>query len=313
MLKNLARSGARVLTYPSVLLVVAMIFWAGNTVAARLARDNISPLLLVTLRWIVVIAALWPIYGAEIRQQASMVKRRWLWLLVMGAAGFTTFNVLFYYAAHSTTAVNIGILQGSMPIFVLAGAFALYGTRPSAIQILGAVITALGVLFVATDGAPTSILHTAVGRGDALMLIACVLYSIYTLLLRERPQMNGAAFFTLLAGFAALTSLPLPLVDAWQGTLRFPTLQGLAVATYVAIFPSCLAQIFFLRGVDQLGPSRAGVFLNLVPIFSALLAVSLLGEPFRWYHAVAMALVVGGIWVAERGQRQPETGRPQAK
>ena len=311
MLKSVARTGTHLLTYPSVLLVLAMLFWAGNTVAARLARENISPLLLVALRWIVVIAALWPLYGAEIRQQAGLVKRRWLWFLMMAAAGFTGFNVLFYYAAYSTTAVNIGILQGSMPIFVLAGAFALYGSRPSPIQVLGAVITALGVLFVATGGAPTSILHTAVGRGDALMLVACVLYSIYTLALRERPPMNGAAFFTLLAGFAALTSLPLPLVDAWQGTLQVPTLKGLAVALYVAIFPSCLAQIFFLRGVDQLGPSRAGVFLNLVPIFSALLAVSLLGEPFRWYHAVAMAMVVGGIWVAERGQRQTQPQGPE--
>lgn len=306
MRNGLVLVGARLFEHPALLLVLAMLFWAGNTIAARLALDSISPLLLVTLRWIVVIGALWPLYGAEIRQHWPQVKRRWLWLLLMAACGFTCFNVLFYYAAQSTTAVNIGILQGSMPIFVLAGAFFLHGTRPAPIQLVGALVTALGVLFVATHGAPLSILHTAVGRGDALMLIACVLYSIYTLALRERPQLSGAAFFTLLAGLAALTSLPLLVVDAWQGTLQMPTPKGLLVASYVAVFPSCLAQIFFLRGVDQLGPARAGIFLNLVPIFSALLAVSLLGEPFHWYHAAAMAMVVGGIWIAERAKQEAQ-------
>jgi drug/metabolite transporter (DMT)-like permease len=133
------------------------------------------------------------------------------------------------------------------------------------------------------------------------MLAACAFYAFYTLALRERPNMPGIVFFTLLALISAITSVPL-LVAEWAiYGLEMPTLQGWLVTLFVAIGPSCLAQLFYLRGVDLIGPGRAGVFVNLVPVFAAILAVALLGEPFAAYHAVALALVIGGIWLAQRG------------
>ncbi len=298
----LPRLGMRLYASPILLLVLAMLFWAGNTVAGRLAVDHISPLSLVSLRWVGVIAALWPFYGRDVVAQWPQVRSRLTWLVLMASLGFTAFNVLYYYSAHSTTAVNIGILQGSMPIFVMGGAMIMFGARPTWVQGIGALITAAGVVMVATQGNPLALVHMNVTRGDGLLLIACLLYSGYAVALRDRPQMPGAVFFTILAALAALTSLPLLLVDWLAGGLKLPTLQGWLVACYVAIFPSCLAQLFFLRGVDLIGPSRAGVFMNLVPILSALLAVWLLSEPFRWYHAAAIVLVVAGIWIAEHGK-----------
>ena len=132
------------------------------------------------------------------------------------------------------------------------------------------------------------------------MLAACVLYSFYTVALRDRPQMPGAAFFTLLALIAAATSLPLVAFEAITSGLAMPTVEGLLIIAYVAIFPSCVAQIFLLRSVDLIGPGRAGVFMNLVPVFSAILAVGLLGEPFTLFHAAALVLVIGGILLAQR-------------
>lgn len=292
---------------PMLLLALAMLLWAGNTVASRLAVDQITPFMLVVLRWVGVIGALWPIYGKQVKEHWPSVQPRLGWLVAMAFFGFTLFNVLFYYAAHTTSAVNIGILQGSMPIFVMACAAVLLGTRPGRLQLLGASITTLGVIMVAAQGSPLALAQMAFNRGDLLMLCACVLYSFYTVGLRGRPPMPGAVFFTMLALVAALTSLPLLLVEALTDGLKMPTLQGWLVTAYVTIFPSCLAQIYFMRGVDLIGPSRAGVFLNLVPIFSALLGVGLLGEAFRWYHAVAILLVLGGIWVAERApaRKQP--------
>ena len=292
----------RLYASPILLLVLAMAFWGCNTVAGRLAVDQISPLLLVMLRWVGVLAVLWPAYGRDVRAAWPVLGPRWRWLLAMGFFGFTAFNVLFYYAAHTTSAVNIGILQGSMPIFVMAGSALLYATRPGRQQIVGALITTLGVVLVAAQGSPQTLLHLALNRGDLLMLIACALYSGYSLGLRTRPPMPGVVFFTVLALVASVTSVPLLAVDAALGTLKMPTLQGLLVTLFIAIFPSCLAQLFYMRGIDLIGPARAGVFLNLVPIFSALLGVSLLGEPFRWYHGVAIAMVIGGIWLAENAR-----------
>jgi len=218
----------------------------------------------------------------------------------MAFFGFTAFNVLYYTAAHATSAINMGILQGSVPVIVLAGAFLMHGTRATLAQIAGVLITSVGVVVVATQGMPLSILEIGLNMGDLALLAACMLYAFYTVALRDRPDMPGTAFFTLLALIAAVTSVPLLAVEAAISGLSLPTWQGWLVTLYVAIFPSCLAQLFYVRGVDLIGPGRAGVFTNLVPVFSAILAVALIAEPFAAFHAVALALVIGGIWLAQR-------------
>ena len=295
-------------SWPGLLLTLTCVFWAGNTIAGRLAVGQVTPMQLTLLRWVLVIGVLWPIHGGQVRQHWPSIRGRLFSVVLMAVFGFTGFNALYYVAAHYTTAINIGILQGCMPIFVLAGAFVAYGTRAALPQVVGALITTLGVVVIATRGAPLSILHVELNVGDVLMLIACVLYAFFTVALRDRPDMPGAAFFTLLAVIAALTSIPLALYEVIVQGASAPTLTGMLIIAYVAIFPSCLAQIFLLRSVDLIGPGRAGIFMNLVPAFSAIMAVGLLKEPFARFHAAALLLVVGGILLAQaaprRGQRQ---------
>src|SRR5262245_7074467 len=291
-------------SWPSLLLTLSCVFWAGNTIAGRLAVGQVTPMQLTLLRWVLVIAVLWPIYGGQVHQHWSNVRARLFRVVLMAVFGFTGFNALYYVAAHYTTAINIGILQGCMPMFVLAGAFLAHGTRATGVQVVGALITTLGVLVIATQGAPLSLLHVELNVGDGLLLIACGLYAFFTVALRDRPDMPGAAFFTLLALIAALTSIPLALYEVMAQGAAAPTFKGMLIIAYVAIFPSCLAQIFLLRSVDLIGPGRAGIFLNLVPLFSAIMAVSLLGEPFAPFHAVALVLVVGGILLAQRAPHQ---------
>jgi drug/metabolite transporter (DMT)-like permease len=295
-----SHAAARLYQWPGVLLTLTALFWAGNAVASRLAVGQIQPMQLVCLRWAMVLAVLWPLYGGQVLAHWGEVRPQLGRIVAVGVVGLTGFNALFYVAAHTTTAVNIGILQGSVPVIVLAGAFLTHGTRATMVQIAGVLVTAAGVVVVATRGMPLSILDLELNRGDLLMLAACVLYAVYTVALRDRPRMPGAAFFTLLALISAVTSLPLALAEALVSEWSFPTWQGWLVTLYVAIFPSTLAQIFFVRAVDLIGPGRTGVFVNLVPIFAAILAVVLIGEPFAAFHAVALALVLGGIWLAQR-------------
>jgi drug/metabolite transporter (DMT)-like permease len=290
----------RLWSRPILLLAACALMWAGNTVAGRLAVGEVSPLLLTSLRWSFVIAVLWPVYGHEVRAHWTEIRPRLLRITALGALGYTGFNALYYAAAHETSAINMGILQGAVPIFVLIGAFFAHGTRASLAQIIGVLITTLGVIVVATRGTPQDLLDLAFNRGDLFLILACVFYAFYTVGLRDRPHMSGTAFFTLLALVAALTSLPLVLYEAYTGHLQWPTPLGWLVTAWIAVFPSCLAQLFYLRGVDLIGPSRTGVFVNLVPIFAAALAVTLISEPFHPFHALSLALVIGGIWLTQR-------------
>ncbi len=300
MFQALTRAFGRAHDMPSLLLTLAALFWAGNTIAAQLAADQVTPFQLVLLRWVIVAALMWSLYGREALAYLATARQHFGRICVMAFTGFTGFNLLFYLASLHTTAVNVGILQGSIPVFVLIGLFLSDGSRVSMTQAVGVALTIAGVVLLSTGGNPLGAMAGGVATGDLMMLGACALYAFYAVLLKARPDIPGRAFFTLMTPIALVTALPPVLLEAAYTTTQWPTGKGWLVTLYVAIFPSCLAQLFFLRSVDLIGPGRAGVYANLVPVFGAGLAVALLGESFRWYHALALVLVLGGIALAQR-------------
>ena len=285
---------------PYLLLMLTTLAWAGNAVASRLAAGHISPMALTALRWVGVVALLAPFMARPICEAAPVLVPIWRRILVMGGLGFTAFNALMYAAAYHTTAVNIAIFQGAVPVFVLIFGLVAFGTRIGLLQALGTALTLVGVGAIAARGDLHVLRSFSFLIGDVFMLIACASYAVYTLALRDRPKVSGFVFFSVLALAALMISLPLLAWEIAAGEIIWPDLRGFAILLYVTLFPSLLSQIFFMRGVELIGPSRAGLFVNLVPVFGAILGVAILGEPFRWYHAVGLVLVLGGIWLAER-------------
>ncbi|MBD1545132.1 DMT family transporter [Roseibium aggregatum] len=286
-----------------IMLVLTTLFWGGNTIAGQLAVGRVSPMVVVFLRWAIVSVILTVTMLPRVRQEWPIMRPHFGKLCLMALFGFTGFNMLFYMAAHYTTAVNLGILQGSMPIFVLIGSVLLLGARVRLLQVVGIVATLAGVALVAAQGSLETLLNLSINPGDGLMLIASFFYAGYTITLRNRPQVSGLVFFAVLSVIAAFISIPGLIYEMANGTALWPTPSGWLVTLYIALFPSCLAQIFFIRGVELVGPARAGVFLNLVPIFAAALGILILGEPFRWHHGLALVLVLGGIWLSERKRK----------
>ena len=283
-----------------LLLIVTTLIWGGNAVASRLAIGHISPMSLTSLRWVCVCAVLPYLLRRQLVAYWPALKARWFFVVCMGVLGFTGFNALMYLAAYSTSAINIGIVQGSIPIFVLVGAFLIHRSPIGALQGLGVVVTLLGVAVVASRGDYHVLGQLGFAMGDIWMVVACLLYAGYTVGIRSRPAMPGLVFFTALAIVACVASLPLLGAEIALGHGFWPTWQGWLILAFVVLGPSLLSQVFFLRAVELIGPGRAGVFVNLVPVFGPLLAVLILGEQLHAYHAVALALVLGGIFIAER-------------
>jgi drug/metabolite transporter (DMT)-like permease len=285
-----------------LLLAFTALCWGGNAVFGRLAVGEVSPMALVTLRWLGALALLVAFAHAQVGRDWPALRERLLFMAAMGAIGFTAFNALFYVAAHWTTAVNIGIIQGSIPVFVLIGALVAYRTPVALLQVAGVLVTMLGVAIVACGGELARLASLALNFGDVLMIAGCVLYAGYTLGLSRRPLVAPLSLFTGIAAAAFVSSLPLALAEAALGRWQWPTATGWIIVGLVTVFPSFLAQIAFIHGVTLIGPSRAGVFVNLVPVFASILALLILHEPFRLFHAVALALVLGGIWLSEHGK-----------
>lgn len=293
----------RLSSNPYLILAATTLIWAGNAVASRLAAGHVSPMLLTTLRWAAtIVLAAW-MAGAAFRHEWPAIKANAGWLIVMGVIGFTGFNALFYVAGQYTTAVNLGIIQGAIPIMVLVGSFLAYRTRITTLQMVGIVVTLAGIMTLATRGHLEQLLGLTFNIGDLMMLIACFGYAAYTVALRDRPKISPQPFFLALSAVALISSLPLAIGEYVTGHLIWPDLKALAIVAYVAVLPGFVAQILFMRGVEMIGPGRAGLWVNLVPVWASILGPLILGELFAWYHAVALILVLGGIAVAESGKR----------
>jgi len=282
-----------------VLLVFTMLTWGANAVAARLAVGEIPPMLLTCLRWSVCCVALALTARGSIAAHWRSLLPRWRSIVLMGALGFTGFNALFYAAAHHTTAINIAIIQGTIPVLVLIGSLFLYRTRITGLQVVGAVLTMGGIAVVASQGELARLAALQFNIGDVWILVACLLYAGFALALRQRPAVPAIVFFAALAAVAAVVSLPFVAVEIAMGQSYLPTAKGWLLVLFIGLLPSFISQLTFMQAVALIGPARAGMFMNLVPIFGPLLAVLVLGEPLSAYHAVALALVLGGIYIAE--------------
>ena len=292
---------------PTLLLVITTLIWSAHSIVGRLAVGQIGPMTLTCLRWAVALIPILIAARPSLRRDWPALRARWFYLAVMGAAGYTVFVALFYVAAHRTSALNLSIIQGAIPALVLIGARVFLGVRFSALQALGALITMLGVAVIAAQGDPARLAALAFNSGDVMMVVAAVLYAGYTIGLRQRPKVSGVSMLAAMAVAAFITSVPLMIWEITSGGFVRPTGGGLLVLAFVALGPAFVAQLTFMRGVELIGPGRAGVFVNLVPVFGAIMAVVILGEPFAAYHVLALLLVVGGIAIAQRssaaGQR----------
>ncbi len=285
---------------PILLLATTSLIWAGHSVVGKLAVGEIPPMTLTFLRWAFAFVPICFAARHVIVKDFKVLRRHWPYVLSLGALGYTAFNSLFYLSAHYTGALNMALFQACIPGLVLIGAALGFGARPKATQAFGAACTMAGVAVIAAQGQFARLASLSFNFGDVLMFVACVFYAYYALALRYRPAVSSIGFLAGVALAALLTSIPPFLWEISRTGFVLPGLRGWAVVLYASLGVAFLSQLCFMRGVQLIGPGRAGVFVNLVPVFGALMAVGFLGEPLASYHLVALALVIGGIVLAQR-------------
>ena len=289
-----------VLRNPYLLLTATALMWGGNAVAGKLAVDHVSPFLLTFLRWVFACLIILPFAVPHLRKDWPLIKQNLLYLFLLGASGFAIFNNLMYLALNHTSAINVAIEQASMPLIVFVLNYILYKTHVTAFQILGFLITLVGVAITATRGNLFDLAGQSLNFGDVTMLFAIMVYGSYSVFLRRKPEIHLWSFICVLGLSALCTTIPFLIYEIANNQLLMPDLQGWGVVLYAAMFPSIVSQLFWVIGLSIIGSNRGGLFINLVPIFGAILAVIILGEKFQTYHAVGMVLVLGGIALAQR-------------
>lgn len=282
-----------------VLLALAALGWGGNTIAARLAVNELSPMFLVSARWLIVASIVLTFYNRQIIKTLYDLRRRWFWLIMMGF-GLSGFNIMFYLAAYSTSAINLGLIQSTIPAVIMAMGLIVLRTPVTLLQLTGLIVAMGGAMVVISKGSLAVIISLTFNHGDLIMLVGCCCYAGYTLGLTRRPPVDSIIMMGVLAIFALLASLPFTIAEAVMGGFFFTGGESWLVLLYVAIVPSFLSQVWFMIGVDKIGSSKAGMFTNLVPVFSALLGVSILRETLGFYHLLSLGLVFTGLYIAQR-------------
>jgi drug/metabolite transporter (DMT)-like permease len=283
-----------------LLLAAAALFWAGNAIVGRAARGDIPPIALSFWRWCgafcIVIGIAWPHLK---RDMPILIQHRWI-VLALSAVGIAAFNTIYYFGLTKTTALNGLLLQSAMPLVILMWDVALFRDRPAAKQWIGVLISLSGVLAITVHGQIADLLALSLNAGDGLILLAIAIYSLYSSLLRRRPKVHPLSF---LAASFALGSLMLLPFYGWallDGARIHGGIGSYLAIFYTMVFPSFIAYLCFNRGVELIGAARAGPFMHLVPVFGSILAVLLLGESFRPYHAAGIGLIGAGIAMASR-------------
>jgi len=289
---------------PHLLLAVTALIWGGNAVAGKFAVGHVSPMILTCLRWAIALALAMFFARPYLYRDWTEIKKHWLYLLLMGGIGYTAFNFFLYSALKHTSPINVTLEQSAMPVVIFVLTFVFYRIGVHKMQLVGYVLTMIGVLVVVSAGQPLEFLASGgdgLNRGDVLMLGAALAYGGYSALLRSKPQLHWLSFLTCLITAALLFSIVGVVIEVRFGDSIFPvTTQGWVVVFYAGIFPSLVSQGFFIQGVEKLGANSAALYINLVPVSGALLSVLLLGDTLYVYHAIAFVLVVGGITMAQR-------------
>jgi drug/metabolite transporter (DMT)-like permease len=304
------------------MLTLPPLMWAGNAVVGRLTVPHVPPLLLNAARWGVVLLVLLVLGRRAIATAGRRreILARWRPLALMGLLGVGAYNALQYLALTTSTPINVTLIAASMPLWMLLVGAMFYAERPRAPQMVGAALSLLGVATVLSRGQLSALADVQFVRGDVYMLAAAASWAGYSWMLarppasmrgEERPKIVDAdgqrrvwtwdeallvqALFGVVwaggaAGLEAVFSARQP---EWSPAVG-------AAVLYIVVGPSLIAYALWGRAVAAVGPTTAGIFANLTPLFAALLSTALLGEVPHGYHAAAFTLIVAGILVSAR-------------
>ena len=291
-----------------VLMAQSALIFALNYVIGRWAVGEVAPYTLGFTRWTVGALVLLPFAWHLIRRDRVLLQRHWKLVCLLGflmplmGAGIT------YVALNYTTAINGGVIQTSLPVLILVLAWIVLGERTTGRQVFGVVLAIVGLLYMIARGDPAVLLGLDFNRGDAVLLLCNLCLAGYGVAARLMPrEIHTLTLLTMVCAVGALLHVPFFVAEAIQEGLPPASTRAVVSLVFVAVFPSVVAILGWNLAIARLGPSRAGFYMYLVPVFSAAISVPFLGETLSAYHLIGAALIVGGVTASSR---RPKTEKP---
>jgi len=291
-----------ILTSPAAAATATAFLWAGTVIVVRYVRDDMPPLGLSFWRNLTAFAILLPFAVRPLLRQWELVRANLGLLALLALLLWVGGNALLFLSLQYTLAINAAVINSVEPVIIILLAALLFGDRLGWRQGIGVALSLAGVLALISGGSLDRLLRLDFNKGDLIVTVAYVSWGLYAVLLRKVPrEIDHRLMLVVLLGFGSLFMAPLHLTEALLS--RPLPLTGASVATVLAlaVFPCAIAMLLWNYAIRRMGAMRAGQFLHLIPAFTVVLAIGLLGEALLSFHIAGIALIAGGLYVASRG------------
>ena len=285
--------------YIALVFIAPPLFWAGNFIVGKAIRNDISPTALTFCRWLVAFGIILPFAIPFIKRDAQLYRQYAGWLLAVSLSGVMAFSLLVYVALHHTSGTNALLLNSCVPVLIMLFAALFFGYKLRLLQILGLLISCTGVLTIIFRGEIVGLLQMKFESGDLLLLSAMACFSFYTLWLKNIPQeINRTGLLCMQALITVILMMPLMLIQFNAGITPDWNTKTTSAILFLGIFPSFLSYLCYSRCIAEIGASRAGLCIYLIPVFGVALSSLYLGESFQTYQATGIVIILSGVVLA---------------
>tara|TARA_B100000212_G_scaffold338485_1_gene315108 strand:- start:403 stop:1299 length:897 start_codon:yes stop_codon:yes gene_type:complete len=283
-------------------LVLATFCWSGNFIVGKFATVyEIPPLTLNVFRWISVWFILIPFTYKEIFENLPYIKKNWLVISFMGVITISTFNSVVYFALNYTQVINAVLMLSAIPAATIVLSSLMKIEETNIFQLLGLVLSIIGIGSIISNGDIQKIISLDFNKGDMWMLVCVITWSLYSTLLKKNNfKFSQFTLIQLMVSVGILFLIPQFFYEKSIGLELNLDKNFFLILIYVAIFPAIAAYYFWQKGIEIIGPNRASMFIQLMPLFSAVMAIIIFKEKFELYHFVGAIFILSGIYLSNR-------------
>ena len=284
-----------------IFALLATMVWSFNFVVGRGLADAIPPCTLAFCRWLTALCAVLPFALPSLVREWRHFFQHWRYYVITSLFGIAFFNTAIYIGAHSVPALNMSLIATSSPLFTIILSRMFFGEAITRARMAGLVIVFFGILSLMSKGEFSRLASLSFGSGDLLLLSAALSFSVYTLLVRKKPEGCGqAAYFTVTFGLGMIILLP---AVFWEAVHALPVQYSFSLVgalLYLGLGASLFSFWCWSRAIATIGPAKSAVIYYSLPLFSGIEAVLFLDEPVLWIHFASGALILGGLILATR-------------
>ena len=283
-------------------LTLAALFWSGNFIIGKFATlFEVPPLTLNFLRWVMVWFILIPFTIKEILAKQNYIKENFFAIGIMGILSISTFNSVVYFALNFTQVINAVLMLAAIPPMIIIFSSLMKIEKTNIFQLSGLLLSIFGVTTIISNADIQKILSLNFNKGDLWMLVCVLSWSLYSTLLKKKKfELSQFTFIQLMVTVGIIFLIPQYFYEQSIG-LEIPINKFfIAILLYVVIFPAIAAYYCWQKAIELIGPNRSSMFIQLMPLFSALMAIIIFKEKFQLFHFIGATFIISGIYLSNR-------------